>query len=109
MANDKPRAVHLRDGHNPDAPACHAFAPNSALTDNPDEVTCGTCKIILKNRAKKQTPVWVVMGNDYPEAVFTTESKAEEFCQKMKEQQKGEQRRIYWRSYKFILNRDPTE
>lgn len=47
--------------------------------------------------------VFVVMGNDYPDCVFTTEKSAEAYCEgRRKEFQKG-QARIYWRIYEFRL------
>jgi hypothetical protein len=47
--------------------------------------------------------VYVVMGNDYPDAVFKEQSAAEAYClAKNSENRKG-QRRIYWRFYSFEL------
>lgn len=50
--------------------------------------------------------VWVVMGNDYPDAVFTTEAAAKAYCeeQKKKSLYPGTSTpRIYWRTYEFEL------
>lgn len=41
--------------------------------------------------------VFVVMGNDYPDAVFDTEAAAEAYCAK----QRPHNDRIYWRVYEF--------
>lgn len=52
--------------------------------------------------------VWVLMGNDYPEAVFASEEAAEaEVKRRMDEQRavkpKWAAPRIYWRTYAFDL------
>lgn len=44
--------------------------------------------------------VYVVMGNDYPDAVFTTEVAASAYCSD-KKAQTG--RRVHWRYYAFRL------
>lgn len=49
-----------------------------------------------------KTKVWVVMGNDFPDAVFSSEEKATAYCaEKKKEPSPGA--RIHWRSYEFEL------
>lgn len=49
--------------------------------------------------------VWVVMGNDYPNAVFDTEKAANTYCAVKKEEPASNHAsggiRIYWRSYAF--------
>lgn len=40
---------------------------------------------------------YVVMGNDFPDAVFSTEDDAEKHCR----DQKFKNSRIYWRMYRF--------
>ena len=57
--------------------------------------------------------VTVVMGDDFPAAVFDTVAAAEAYCEERREeckkQQPGMFRHIYWRTYDFILNNeDPT-
>ena len=48
--------------------------------------------------------VYVVMGNDYPKCVFTTEAVADKFCADKKAEQKANHGpRIYWRVYGFPL------
>jgi hypothetical protein len=52
--------------------------------------------------------VWVVMGNDFPDAVFKSEAAAEKYCADKKaanhkDRQSGHGRMIYWRSYDFDL------
>lgn len=53
--------------------------------------------------------VYVVMGNDFPDAVFDSQKKAEQFIeQKKKEDDKIKEKyyaRIYWRAYEFELNK----
>jgi len=51
--------------------------------------------------------IYVVMGNDYPKAAFSSEQKAEEFIAVMKAADKKADRsgRIYWRSYEFELDK----
>jgi hypothetical protein len=44
--------------------------------------------------------VYVVMGNDFPDCVFSTEKSAEEYCVKKKLENKLD-RLIYWRYYEF--------
>lgn len=56
--------------------------------------------------------VFVVMGNDYPQAVFTTEARAEAYCVEMRKadalesKQTGQRRMVYWRVYAFPLRGD---
>lgn len=50
--------------------------------------------------------VWVVMGNDFPNAVFSSEAAADEYCARKKAEppvHHGNFRRIYWRTYEFEL------
>jgi hypothetical protein len=53
--------------------------------------------------------VHVVMGNDYPEAVFTTARAAKKFCKKKAEEPASKNMsgaiRIYWRVYAFELQK----
>lgn len=54
--------------------------------------------------------VFVVMGNDFPDAVFSTEEKADAYINLKKDEEAlrmaSEQypRRVYWRSYEFGLD-----
>jgi hypothetical protein len=54
--------------------------------------------------------VYVVMGNDFPEAVFSTEIEAEKLCERRRFEEgpkppKGYRvPRIYWRVYPFELD-----
>ena len=49
--------------------------------------------------------VYVVMGNDYPSAVFTSEVEAEAYCyRKREERSDGTITRIYWRVYEFTMD-----
>lgn len=58
-------------------------------------------------------PVWVVMGNDFPEAVFDKAELAHSLVaiEKAKNElaiQRGDtQHRIYWRAVEFTLNKGP--
>lgn len=49
--------------------------------------------------------VWVVMRNDYPNAVFATSKAADAYCALKKEEPTSNHAsggiRIYWRIYKF--------
>lgn len=51
--------------------------------------------------------VWVIMGNDYPDAVFDNEAAANTFIEINKAQDKirfdGAYTRIYWRAYTFEM------
>lgn len=52
--------------------------------------------------------VWVIMGNDYPDAVFDSENAAKSYVEtKQAAERVGLRRyetpRIYWRNYEFEL------
>jgi hypothetical protein len=54
--------------------------------------------------------VWVVMGNDYPDAVFSSEKAADDFIAEKKREHEakahhegGAHWKIYWRAYEFDL------
>lgn len=59
------------------------------------------------------TTVYVIMGNDFPDAVFSTRELADDFIRrKTAEENKACKagsglRRIYWRSYQFTLDQEP--
>jgi hypothetical protein len=50
------------------------------------------------------TKVFVVMGNDFPDAVFDNKTTAEEYCSLKSRGAHKHARRIYWRVYEFTLN-----
>ena len=50
----------------------------------------------------------VVMGNDFPSAVFSTAEKAEAYVARKKVESKKDKRMIYWRTYEFSLDREET-
>ena len=50
--------------------------------------------------------VWVIMGNDFPDAVFDNEEAAEAHIKARKAEGKihgGSYAKIYWRAYEFPL------
>lgn len=47
--------------------------------------------------------VYVVMGNDYPAAVFATEEAAEAYCVAKRKEPRTSGIMIYWRVYEFAL------
>lgn len=54
--------------------------------------------------------VWVIMGNDYPDAVFADEEKANAYIDKRKKEDEEKFKRqlgygvkVYWRAYEFEL------
>lgn len=57
--------------------------------------------------------IYVIMGNDYPEAAFSEEKRAEAFVAKMKgkltllDGTPARPTRIHWRYYSFELDKDP--
>lgn len=56
--------------------------------------------------------VWVVMGNDYPEAVFSSNKLAQEYCDRKKKEnekdiKRGTSRTIYYRPYGFMVDAVP--
>lgn len=58
--------------------------------------------------------VFVVMGNDYPDAAFSSEEVAEAYCQKQRDAERELHEkttpggyfvgRVNWRAYKFALD-----
>ncbi len=59
------------------------------------------------------TTVHVVMGNDFPEAVFLSIDRANEFIDKKRAEdderlKKDRGPRIYWRSYTFEIEEDAS-
>ena len=52
--------------------------------------------------------VHVVMGNDFPQAVFDTLEAAEAYCVLRRAEKRLDQRHIYWRVYDFNLNKATT-
>lgn len=51
--------------------------------------------------------VFVVMGNDFPDAVFDTEEAAERYCAEKITTVSGH--RIYWRVYDFALRTEASK
>jgi hypothetical protein len=51
--------------------------------------------------------MFVVMGNDYPAAVFSTIGMAETFCEYRRKVDINKSR-IHWRVYEFTLDDVPT-
>lgn len=49
--------------------------------------------------------VYVVMGNDYPEAVFVEELTALQYCKKRDAENKKGVARIHWAYYEFELQK----
>lgn len=47
--------------------------------------------------------VFVVMGNDFPDAVFAKEADAEAYCESKRDGNATHGHRIYWRVYGFDL------
>ena len=56
--------------------------------------------------APASTTIYVIMGNDYPSAVFASEERAEAYCDVRKKARKPSDMgpRIYWRWYKFPVD-----
>ena len=54
--------------------------------------------------------IYVVMGNDFPDAAFSTEEKADAYVERMRKEDdknnsiKIHHVKIYWRAYEFILD-----
>lgn len=59
--------------------------------------------------------VWVIMGNDYPTAVFDNERAAKQYCKTQtkvnnRDMERGDSRKIYWRAYEFdVTTKRPKE
>lgn len=55
--------------------------------------------------------VFVVMGNDFPDAAFSTEAAANAYVERKKAEPRpeGSRSRIYWRAYDFVLDQKMTE
>lgn len=59
-----------------------------------------------KIEAKQSIPVWVIMGNDYPDGVKLSKESAEKYIKQKKEEnerqmKEGTQGKIYWRYYQY--------
>jgi hypothetical protein len=52
--------------------------------------------------------VFVVMGNDYPDAVFSTLELAETYCKKKRDQHRMNSRPVNWQPYPFVVDNDPS-
>jgi len=52
--------------------------------------------------------VYVVMGNDFPEAVFSSDADAQAFCEKIRDVPPAHKfgPRIHWRVYNFVLDHE---
>ena len=48
--------------------------------------------------------VYVIMGNDYPDAVFSSREVAEKFVAEKKKERKDGLTPIYWRLYEFEMD-----
>jgi hypothetical protein len=53
--------------------------------------------------AKGYLRVYVVMGNDYPDAVFTNEAAALRHCEAKTKLGRADVTRIHWRYYDFMV------
>lgn len=47
--------------------------------------------------------VFVIMGNDFPDAVRCSKEEAEKYVEKMKKEHPGQFAKIYWRVYEFDM------
>lgn len=54
-----------------------------------------------RQRMIQKEKVYIVMGNDFPDAVFRTEEGAEKYCHEKPKIDAASNRRIYWRWYEF--------
>lgn len=48
--------------------------------------------------------VYVVMGNDFPAGVFSTQALADAYCESQKAEDAKRGARIYWRVYEYELD-----
>lgn len=69
--------------------------------------------IYARRKQLETVTMHVVMGNDYPAAVFSDVAQAEAYCQRMRDDRKGgvdtkysAWRRIYWRVYNFEMDKE---
>ena len=58
-------------------------------------------KAIQATKLAANSQVFVVMGNDYPDAVFDSEEKAQAYIKTQSDEVTGH--KIYWRAYPFTL------
>ncbi len=49
--------------------------------------------------------VWVVMGNDFPDSVWSSEHAAESYCIEKKAERRDVGPRIHWRVYEFEVKK----
>ena len=64
-------------------------------------------------KGRREMKVYVLMGNDYPAAVFDNEAYGESIVSKLKEKEAAIRKQhiapsIYWRLYDFELNAPPS-
>ena len=80
------------------------------LNDDEIHTLCGWTNSIEEPKAETSpTKVYVVMGNDNPDSVFSNEALADAYVANRKAEDNpsgdGMYRRIYWRAYEFELDR----
>ena len=53
---------------------------------------------------------YVIMGNDFPEAICSTEELAQRYvaAMKLKDKNRGMINRIYWRAVPFVVDKEPV-
>ena len=54
-----------------------------------------------------KTKTYVVMANDFPDSVFSSEKKAEAYCDNQRNNDKPKSvysPRVYWRIHEFIID-----
>jgi hypothetical protein len=58
----------------------------------------------LRDVVNPPQQVFVVMGNDYPDAVFTDGDEAEAYCAKKRREKRSQGHIIYWNLHEFTLD-----
>lgn len=70
----------------------------------------GTCQLLEDAAdlidALRRNPVFVVMGNDFPAGVFSSETLADAYCERRKKELRpdGHPSRINWRVYEYTID-----
>lgn len=64
------------------------------------------CALLRKTAGKPNGAVFVIMGNDFPDRVYTDEAEADAYVTRKNAEDKAEypHRRVFWRVYAEALN-----
>jgi hypothetical protein len=63
---------------------------------------------VANRRPMRVSTYYVVMSNDYPSAIFSTEAAADSYCAAKNEEDERQfhPRRVFWRTYGFVVDKE---